>query len=107
MTGFEGRVAIITGGSRGIGKALALALAGQGASIAIGAKTMESGGRLPGSVPDTVREIEALGAEALGLRCDVRDEADLKNLVDRTVQRFGRVDILVNNAGAMWLQSVE
>ncbi|TGZ19609.1 short chain dehydrogenase [Streptomyces sp. S816] len=107
MTGFEGRVAIITGGSRGIGKALALALAGQGASIAIGAKTMESGGRLPGSVPDTVREIEALGAKALGLRCDVRDEADLKNLVDRTVQRFGRVDILVNNAGAMWLQSVE
>ncbi|OLE26873.1 MAG: short chain dehydrogenase [Catenulispora sp. 13_1_20CM_3_70_7] len=107
MTGFEGRVAIITGGSRGIGKALALALAEQGASIVIGAKTMEAGGRLPGSVPDTVREIEERGAQALGLRCDVRDEADLKNVVDRTIERFGRVDILVNNAGAMWLQSVE
>ncbi|MFJ9363731.1 SDR family oxidoreductase [Nocardia sp. NPDC101769] len=107
MKQFEDRVAIITGGSRGIGKALALALAEQGASIVIGAKTMEAGGRLAGSVPDTVREVEARGAQALGLRCDVRNEADLKNLVDRTVERFGRVDILVNNAGAMWLQSVE
>ncbi|MFD4352140.1 SDR family oxidoreductase [Nocardia sp. NPDC058518] len=107
MTQFEGRVAVITGGSRGIGKALALALAERGASIVIGAKTMEAGGRLPGSVPDTVREIEERGAQALGVRCDVRDEADLKNLVDRTIERFGRLDILVNNAGAMWLQSVE
>ncbi|MFC4375364.1 SDR family oxidoreductase [Nocardia halotolerans] len=107
MRQFEGRVAVITGGSRGIGKALALALAERGASVVIGAKTMETGGRLPGSVPETVREIEERGAQALGVRCDVRSEADLQNLVDRTVERFGRLDILVNNAGAMWLQSVE
>ncbi|OCF89208.1 hypothetical protein AW168_16310 [Nocardia brasiliensis] len=107
LTEFEGRVAIITGGSRGIGKALALALARRGTAVVIAAKTMESGGRLPGSVPDTVREIEALGARALGLRCDVRDDKDLQNVVERTVAEFGRVDFLVNNAGAMWIQAVE
>ncbi|WP_282779601.1 SDR family oxidoreductase [Nocardia sp. CC201C] len=107
MTQFQDRVAIITGGSRGIGKALALALAERGTNVVIGAKTMEAGGRLPGTVPETVREVEQRGAQALGVRCDVRSEADLKNLVDRTVERFGRVDILVNNAGAMWLQTVE
>ncbi|WP_158607972.1 SDR family oxidoreductase [Nocardia panacis] len=107
MTQFENRVAIITGGSRGIGKALALALAERGADIVIGAKTMAAGGRLPGSVAETVAQVQERGAEALGVYCDVRNEADLKNLVDRTVERFGRVDILVNNAGAMWLQSVE
>ncbi|SMD25844.1 SDR family oxidoreductase [Kibdelosporangium aridum] len=107
MTPFDGRVAIITGGSRGIGKALALELASQGAAVVVAAKTMESNGRLPGSVPETVREIEARGGKALGVRCDVRDDADLKNLVDRALERFGRIDILVNNAGAMWLQAVE
>lgn len=107
MTQFEDRVAIITGGSRGIGKALALALASRGTAVVIAAKTMESGGRLPGSVPDTVAEIEAKGGRALGLRCDVRDDADLKSVVGQTLQHFGRVDILVNNAGAMWLQAVE
>ncbi|WP_067651248.1 SDR family oxidoreductase [Nocardia harenae] len=107
MTRFEDRVAIITGGSRGIGKALALKLSSSGAAVVIAAKTMEEGGRLPGSVPETVRQIESRGGRALGVRCDVRDDADLRNVVDRTVERFGRVDILVNNAGAMWIQSVE
>ncbi|MFI9503594.1 SDR family oxidoreductase [Nocardia sp. NPDC052566] len=107
MTHFEDRVAIITGGSRGIGKALALALARKGTAVVIAAKTMDSGGRLPGSVPETVGEIEAFGGRALGLRCDVRDDADLQSVVDQTMRRFGRIDILVNNAGAMWLQAVE
>jgi len=107
VTEFGDRVAIVTGGSRGIGKALSLALASRGTAVVVAAKTMESGGRLPGSVPDTVREIEARGGRALGLRCDVRSEADLKNVVDRTLERFGRVDILINNAGAMWIQPVE
>jgi citronellol/citronellal dehydrogenase len=107
LTQFEDRVAIVTGGSRGIGKALSLALASRGTAVVVAAKTMESGGRLPGSVPDTVREIEARGGRALGLRCDVRNDADLKNVVDRTVEQFGRVDFLINNAGAMWIQAVE
>jgi NAD(P)-dependent dehydrogenase (short-subunit alcohol dehydrogenase family) len=100
-------VAIVTGASRGIGKALALELASRGTAVVVAAKTMESDDRLPGSVPDTVGEIEASGGRALGLRCDVRDEEDLKDLVDGTLERFGRVDILVNNAGAMWIQPVE
>lgn len=107
MTEFEGKVAIVTGGSRGIGKGLALALADRGAAVVVAAKTMESNGRLPGSVPETVREIEARGGRALGLRCDVRNDADLKDVVDRTIERFGRVDILINNAGAIWIQPVE
>jgi citronellol/citronellal dehydrogenase len=107
MTDFTDAVAIITGGSRGIGKALALALARRGTAVVVGAKTMESGGRLPGSVPETVREIEAGGGRALGVRCDVRHDDDLKNLVDRTVERFGQVDILINNAGSMWIDQVE
>lgn len=107
VTQFGDKVAIVTGASRGIGKALALALASRGTAVVVAAKTMESGGRLPGSVPDTVREIEACGGRALGLRCDVRNDADLKDVVDRTLERFGRVDILVNNAGAMWIQPVE
>jgi citronellol/citronellal dehydrogenase len=107
VTQFGDKVAIVTGGSRGIGKALALALASRETAVVVAAKTMESDGRLPGSVPDTVREIEARGGRALGLRCDVRNDADLKHVVDRTLERFGRVDILVNNAGAMWIQPVE
>ncbi len=107
MTDFADRVAVVTGASRGIGKALALALADRGAAVVVAAKTMESDGRLPGSVPDTVREIHARGGRALGVRCDVRDDADLRTTVDRTLERFGRVDILVNNAGAMWIQPVE
>lgn len=107
MTQFGDTVAIVTGGSRGIGKALSLALASRGTAVVVAAKTMESDGRLPGSVPDTVREIEARGGRALGLRCDVRNDADLKHVVDRTLERFGRVDILINNAGAMWIQPVE
>jgi NAD(P)-dependent dehydrogenase (short-subunit alcohol dehydrogenase family) len=107
VTEFGDKVALITGGSRGIGKALALALASRGAAVVVAAKTMESDGRLPGSVPETVREIEALGGRAVGVRCDVRHEDDVKNAVDRTLEELGRVDILINNAGSMWIQPVE
>jgi citronellol/citronellal dehydrogenase len=101
-------VAFVTGASRGIGKGLALELASRGTAVVVAAKTMEeSDARLPGSVLETVREIEARGGRALGLQCDVRNDADLKNVVDRTLEEFGRVDILVNNAGAIWIQPVE
>jgi citronellol/citronellal dehydrogenase len=107
VTEFADKVAIVTGGSRGIGKALALELASRGTAVVVAAKTMESGGRLPGSVPETVQEIEARGGRALGLRCDVRYDEDLKHVVDQTLEQFGRVDILINNAGAMWIYPVE
>jgi citronellol/citronellal dehydrogenase len=108
MTDFDGRVAIVTGGSRGIGKGLALELASRGTAVVVAAKTMEeTDARLPGSVPETVRQIEAAGGRALGLRCDVRNEADLQSVVERTLDELGRVDILINNAGAIWIQPVE
>lgn len=97
-----GRVAIITGASRGIGRAVALKLAKEGAAVVIAAKTAELDPRLPGTIYTVAQEVEALGGRALPLRVDVRDENALQMMVDKTLETFGRVDILVNNAGALW-----
>lgn len=97
-----GRVAIITGASRGIGRAVALKLAKEGAAVVIAAKTAEPDPRLPGTIYTVAQEVEALGGRALPLRVDVRDENALQMMVDKTLETFGRVDILVNNAGALW-----
>lgn len=99
-----GRVAVITGASRGIGRALALRLAREGADIVVAAKSEESTERLPGSIHTVAAEVTELGRAALPVRCDVRFEGEVKALVDQTVERFGRVDILLNNAGALWWQ---
>ncbi len=100
----EGKVAIITGASRGIGKSIALKLAAEGANIAIGAKTTESTPKTPGTIFDTAREIEALGSRALPVKTDVRFEDQIRELVEKTYAEFGRLDIVVNNAGAiLWL----
>ncbi len=104
MDGLEGKVAIITGASRGIGKAIALKLASRGVNIAIGAKTVKSTPKTPGTIFDTAREVEALGAQALAVQTDVRFEDQIAGLVQATYERFGRIDIVVNNAGAiLWL----
>ena len=105
-TDLDGRVAIVTGASRGIGKAIAVRLAKEGARVAIAAKSEQSTERLPGSIYDTRDEIQAAGGRALAVPTDVRDEEAIRNLVERTVEEFGRVDILINNAGAIWLQPV-
>lgn len=98
------KVAIITGGSRGVGKAVALKFAEHGVRIAVAAKTVEPSPKTPGTIFDTVNEIEAKGSEAIAIQTDVRFEDQIKNLVQKTHHRFGRIDILVNNAGAiMWL----
>jgi NAD(P)-dependent dehydrogenase (short-subunit alcohol dehydrogenase family) len=89
----EGRTAIVTGGSKGIGRAIALGLAGAGASVAIAARG-EDDLRL------AAEELEAAGGRALAVATDVADPAACQNLVDRTVETFGTVDILVNNAGS-------
>ena len=94
-----GKVAIVTGSSRGIGKATALGLAGEGAKVVVAARTEEERPDLPGNIHATVAEIEALGGTALAVRCNLREEEEIYALVQRTVDAFGRVDVLVNNAG--------
>lgn len=90
--GLEGRVAIVTGGSRGIGRAVAASLAEDGASVVVS-------GRDPGRVEVEAKELEALGALVLAVQADVARREDVDRLVDRARERFGRIDVLVNNAG--------
>jgi citronellol/citronellal dehydrogenase len=101
-----GRTAIITGASRGIGRAFALRLAAAGVAVTVAAKSESGTDRLPGSIHSVVAEIEAAGGRGLAVKTDVRSEEDVKRMVDATVERFGGVDILVNNAGALWWESV-
>ncbi len=89
---FEGKVAIVTGGGRGIGRAVALKLASSGASVVLAARTSEQ-------VNAVAKEVGALNAQALAVPTDVTIEAQVRSLASRTMERFGRVDILVNNTG--------
>lgn len=102
----DGRVALITGASRGIGKVIALKLAAEGCAVAVAAKTVEPDPRLPGTVGETVAEIEAAGGRGLAVRMDVRDDDMVAAGVDRTVETFGRLDIVIHNAGALWWKGV-
>jgi citronellol/citronellal dehydrogenase len=95
----QGKIAIVTGASRGIGKAIALGYARLGATVVVAARSETAPSeRLPGSIHETVEQIEALGGRALAIRCDVTDEASVNAMVEATLAKFGRVDILVNNA---------
>lgn len=94
-----GKVAIVTGASRGIGKAIAIAFANEGADVVVAARTEQEGGRLPGTIHKTADEIRALGRRALAMRTDVTKEESVEELATRTLQEFGAIDILVNNAG--------
>lgn len=87
-----GRVALVTGGNRGIGRAIALGLAGAGARVAVAARDLERSQRV-------ADEIEAIGGQALALGCDVTEPADIRSTVDLTCERLGTLSILVNNAG--------
>ena len=101
-----GRVAIVTGSSRGIGRAMVLRLAREGAGVVVTGKSESGTDRLPGSIHTVAEEVEQAGGTALPIRVDVRHEDEVKAMVDQTVEKFGRVDILVNNAGALWWQPV-
>jgi NAD(P)-dependent dehydrogenase (short-subunit alcohol dehydrogenase family) len=90
----EGKVAVITGASKGLGKALALAYAKEGARVIINARSK-------GSIHPVAEEVEALGSEVLALAADVSKSADVERLVDAATQRFGKIDVLVNNAGLL------
>jgi citronellol/citronellal dehydrogenase len=99
----SGKTLFITGASRGIGLAIAVRAASDGARIAIAAKTTESHPKLPGTIFSAAEAIEAVGGQALPLVCDIRDEASVLDAVAKTVERFGGIDILVNNASAISL----
>ncbi len=96
-----GKRMFITGGSRGIGLAIALRAAQDGAQIAIAAKTAEANPKLPGTIFSAAKEIEAAGGTALPIQCDIRDEAQIEVAIAKTAETFGGIDILVNNASAI------
>ena len=99
----QGKTLFITGASRGIGLAIALRAAREGANIVIAAKTAETIPKLPGTIHSAAAEIEAAGGHALALQTDIRDEANVLASVEQAVARFGGIDILVNNASAISL----
>lgn len=107
MSGLNGKTLFITGASRGIGRAIALAAARQGANIAIAAKSSVANPKLPGTIHSVAEEVRAVGGQALALRCDIRDEADVQAAIAATVDTFGGLDALINNASAIWLAGIE
>ena len=103
MSKLAGKTIFITGASRGIGKAIALACAKDGANIVIAAKTTEPHPKLPGTIFTAAEEIEAAGGKALPIKVDIRDEEVVQAAVDKAVETFGGIDILINNASAIQL----
>jgi citronellol/citronellal dehydrogenase len=104
---FQNKTVFITGGSRGIGKAIALRLAKEGANIVIAAKSIEENPRLGGTIFSAAGEVEAAGGKALAVQCDIRFEDQVQQAVEKAVGTFGGIDILVNNASAISLSKVE
>ena len=103
----KGKRIFITGGSRGIGLAIALRAAADGASIAIAAKTADPNPKLPGTIFTAAAEIEASGGKALAIQCDIRDENAITAAVNQTAEAFGGIDIVINNASAINLTNTE
>src|SRR5215470_8415318 len=103
MASLKGKTLFITGASRGIGKAIALRAALDGANIAIAAKTTEPHPKLAGTIYTAAEEIEKAGGKALPLAVDIRYEEQVEAAVAATVEKFGGIDILVNNASAISL----
>lgn len=103
----DGKVALVTGASRGVGRGVAVMLAAEGAEVIAAARTLtpdeaprrgHDGSRLPGSLQETVAAIEAAGGKAHAMRCDLTDEADIARTIDRAIGECGQLDIVVNNA---------
>jgi NAD(P)-dependent dehydrogenase (short-subunit alcohol dehydrogenase family) len=95
-----GKVVVITGASRGVGKQAALDFARRGAKVVLAARTVEANNELPGSLDETVKQIEVMGADVLAVPTDLACEDDLNGLVDAAARHFGGVDVLINNAAA-------
>ena len=100
----KGKTLFITGASRGIGRAIALRAARDGANVAVVAKSGVPNPKLPGTIHSVAAEVEAAGGRALALRCDIREEAEVREAVQAAADAFSGIDILVNNASAIWLR---
>ncbi|MGK2861260.1 MAG: SDR family oxidoreductase [Chitinophagaceae bacterium] len=103
----KNKTVLITGASRGIGKAIALRLAREGANIIIAAKSVEENSKLGGTIFSSAAEVKEAGGQALAVQCDIRFEDQVQNVIDKGVEEFGGIDILVNNASAISLTSTE
>src|SRR5665648_430808 len=103
MSSLKGKTAFITGASRGIGKAIAMRLAEDGANIAVVAKTKDPHPKLPGTVYSAVEDIESVGGKGIPCIADIRFEEQVQSAVDATIKEFGGVDILINDASAISL----
>jgi citronellol/citronellal dehydrogenase len=104
MASLAGKTLFITGASRGIGLAIAQRAARDGANVAIAAKSSVPNPRLPGTIHSAADAVNAAGGRGLALRCDIREEDQVRAAVEATVDAFGGIDILVNNASAIWLR---
>src|SRR5580693_7947673 len=101
MKSLEGRVALVTGASRGVGKGVALALGQAGATVYVTARTIAAGGKLPGTVSETASEVTRLGGKGVAIVCDHADDAQVASVFDQIERDSGRLDILVNNVFAI------
>ena len=104
---FQNKTILITGGTRGIGKAIGLRLAKEGANIVIAAKSVEENAKLGGTIFSAAAEVEKAGGKALAVQCDIRFEDQVQNVIDKTIEKFGGLDILINNASAISLTNTE
>lgn len=104
MSSLRGKTLFITGASRGIGLAIALRAARDGANVAIAAKSAVPNPKLPGTIHTAAAAVDAAGGQGLALRCDIREEEQVEAAIAATVERFGGIDVLVNNASAIWLR---
>lgn len=104
---FKNKTVIITGASRGIGKAIGLRLAKDGANIVIASKSVEENPKLGGTIFSAAAEMEAAGGKALAVQCDIRFEDQVQQVIEQAVEKFGGIDILINNASAINLTTTE
>jgi citronellol/citronellal dehydrogenase len=104
---FQNKTVLITGASRGIGKAIGLKLAADGANIVIASKSVEENPKLGGTIFSAAAEMEAAGGKALAVQCDIRFEEQIQQVVDKAAEKFGGIDILINNASAINLSPTE
>ncbi len=107
MSSFKNKTVFITGASRGIGKAVALKLAEEGANIVIAAKSIEEDERLGGTIYSAAKEVETAGGKALAVQVDIRNEEQVISAVEQTIKTFGGIDVVINNASAIQLSNTE